>query len=176
MNAARPIIIDRYLVALGGPAVVGAALLAASSSLPRWAPAAACGFALLAQGRALYSESYMHPGWSTSAAAVAQLAQTCPQSQIFIDPVADSPQIRMFSIVRRYGLSWYAERYGLAVSEAGPGDVLPAPGACPTLIWLEHYDPADDVTGVDLLRTLQLDIDASPEILRVGSGMIVVAR
>jgi hypothetical protein len=82
----------------------------------------------------------------------------------------------MFSAVRRYGLVYYAERNGLTVAEAGPGDSLPAPGACPTLIWLEHYTPGPTMTGDALLQALSLSIEGTSEILRAGSGLVIVVR
>ncbi len=176
VNLVRPIVIDRYLIAASGPVVVGVALLAGGRSAPAWGAAAACAFALAVQARGLYARTFPNEGWSASASLVADLARKCESARIFIDPAASSPQTPMLTASRRYGLELYAARYGLSVSEIGPGESLPPPERCPNVVWLEHYGVGDAATAEEALAALSLTAPGRAELFRVGSGVVIVVR
>jgi hypothetical protein len=176
MNAARPMIIDRYLIAVTGPVVVATGLLAARASAPRSAAAAACLFALLTQARNLYSGTYEHEGWRESAKYVADLADACPTTKVYIAPILDVAPDSMLATVRRFGLRFYAERYGLNAEEVRPGDALASNGACPTVVWTEHMLQLGTTRASDLLEAAKLQWSGSAELIGVGSGAVIIIR
>jgi hypothetical protein len=176
INLVRPIIVDRYLIAAGGPLVVLVALLAGGAGAPRWGPAAVCLFALALQGRALYAGTYRDEGWSTSARFVAEAARACPTTRVVVDPMGSPPHVRMYIATMRYGLRYYADRLGFDAIEVGPGDTLPPSGDCPTLVWLEHHGLSGATSGPEALAALQLETASDAQLLRIGSGAVIVLR
>jgi hypothetical protein len=176
VNAARPIITERYLIGVGGAITVLVAVLAANPRAPKWAVTAICVFALLAQFRAWHSERFIRPGWSASAAAVADIVATCPSARVFIDPSLDSPEIVDFVAARRLGQLYYARQFGFATEEVSPGGIVPSPGQCPNVLWLEHLtsDPGND--AADILDRIDVGAAGETELLPVGSGSLIVVR
>lgn len=176
INLIRPIVVDRYLVAGGGPIVLLVALLAGGAGAPRWGPAAACVFALTVQARGLYTKVYASEGWAASAAYVADMVRACPESRVLIDPTGGLPSPAMYVVTMRYGLQYYAAQLDFPIVELGPGDRVESSGRCPSLVWLEHDLPDGTVSGSEVLARLRLRVDGDADLLRVGSGIVIVVK
>lgn len=177
VNVGRPIIVDRYLTASAGPVVVATALLAGGAGALRWGPAAACLFALLTQARNLYDGSYEREGWRDSAALVKQLADACPTSRVYMAPILDLDPETMLVTVKRFGLRYYAERYGIAAEEIRPGDVVVSEGDCPAIVWTEHITDLGTTRAGALLDRAQLRWSGSAELVPVGRyGVVMLVR
>jgi hypothetical protein len=172
-NAVRPIVIDRYLIAGGGFLATALALLAAGPQAPRWSVVGICVFALLSQARVIYTGAYDRNGWADSAAGAAMLVSECPTTRVYTQPAGAAPPEGMFAKASRYGLGYYAERYGLETQELAAGDTVPLPGECPNLIWLEHIlDPVPDLEA--LRAETMLEFTGRIDLVRVGSGVLIV--
>jgi hypothetical protein len=152
------------------------ALLAGGAGAPRWGPAAACAFALVVQGRGLYARAFNEDGWETSARFVAELAADCPDARVLVDPTGFPSEAAMYIETKRYGLRYYADQFDIRTTELFPGDRVPDAESCPSLLWLEHYAPSGTTSGDDVLAALELRADGEVDLLRIGSGVVLVVR
>jgi hypothetical protein len=176
VNAIRPVVIDRYLIAGGGCAAVLVALLAAGPGAPRWAASAICAFALMTQARMFYSGEFAKPGWTSSARAAAELVSACPGARVFIDPIGETIGPTVLVSARRLGQNYYAEKFGLDVVEIGPGGRVSAAGDCPSIVWLEHFRAPDDMLAGKLLQRLSLEYEGEAELRRSETGTLIMVR
>lgn len=176
LNVARPIIVDRYLIASSGPALVVVAMLAGGASAPRWAAAAACLFALLTQARNLYAGTYEKEGWRESASLVADLAAACPTTRVYLAPILDLEPSSMLVTVKRFGLRYYADELGFPAEEAGPGDVIVTDGVCPAVVWTEHMLHLGTTRASELLDAAELEWSGAAELIPSGTGAVMLVR
>jgi hypothetical protein len=177
LNALQPLVIDRYLTAMGGAVCVALALLAGRYIGVKWAVSAICVWAILLSFRAWHSDLYAREGWRESATAVRALTESCASTKVYIDPSAGTPGMVDFNAARRLGFTYYAERMGFAVEEIGEGVHLPAPGACPNVIWLEHVDNFAATESAALLDRLNISAEGHGEVLAIGEkAALIVLR
>ena len=178
LHLIKPMLYDRYLIAAAGPIAVGAALLA-SRPWAQIAAASVCACAVLA----LIMDVARGPkifGWELSAEAVQQAVSACPSTRVLTVPYArvtngpiwTTPLNPTESEARSYGYRYYAERYGFTVTDLKPGDAVSASGPCPTLIWIEHFWPADRMSNV-LFYHLNLRVTDVVRYDQIGTGVIV---
>lgn len=182
MHQIKPMIYDRYLIAASGALLVGVAVLSAGPAAPRYAPFAVIAFAFVVQANFLASRQGAF-NWSASAEQVRNIVRNCPSATVYGVPYArvnngaiwTTPLNPTESEARSYGYRYYARQLGFAVTaDLAPGDVIAAPGACPAVVWIEHFWPGEK-TAAELLAKLQLTAPADAYFGQVGSGILLIA-
>jgi hypothetical protein len=182
MHQIKPMIYDRYLIAASGALLVGVAVLSAGPAAPRYAPFAVIAFALVVQASFLAARQSAF-NWSPSAQQVRNIVRNCPSATVYGVPYArvnngpiwTTPLNPTESEARSYGYRYYAQQLGFAVTaDLAPGDVIAAPGACPAVVWIEHFWPGEK-TAADLLAKLRLTAPADAYFGQVGSGILLIA-
>jgi hypothetical protein len=178
----KPMIYDRYLIAASGALLVGVAVLGAGPAAPRYAPFAIILFALFVQANFLATRQSAF-NWSASAEQVARIVKNCPSATVYGVPYArvnngaiwTTPLNPTESEARSYGYRYYARQLGFSVTaDLAPGDVIAAPGACPAVVWIEHFWPAEQ-GAAELLAKLQLTAPEDAYFGQVGSGVLLIA-
>ncbi|MES1156684.1 MAG: hypothetical protein ABUL73_02790 [Alphaproteobacteria bacterium] len=180
VNFVRPIVIDRYLIAGGGCALTALVLLAVAPQSPRWSVVAICTFALLSQVRAVHTGDFertyavhVRRGWIESAEAVRTMVAACPSARVFIDPSIYAGPHDMFTEARRFGMNYYAARFGFQPQEIAAGEKAPDPGACPNIVWFEHV-LAPPQRAADMVAGAKLEFTGQVEMVRAGSGVVLI--
>jgi hypothetical protein len=173
-NAIRPVIIDRYLVAVGGAIAVLIAAVAAHPRLPAWSVVAICLFAMLVQFRGWHSGQFNTPGWSESARFVADKAAACPDTRVLIQPDLSGDDLGAYLATLRVGHHYYAERMGFTIEDAPLSrDITPA-GPCPTILWAEDKATPGHVGATEALTNVGLKAGRPAEAYRVGTATVII--
>lgn len=172
----KPMLFDRYLIAAAGGILVPFAIMAPHAH--RLAAPAICVFAI---GVVLWSSAFSQRlvGWTQSAEMIEGMTQSCAQSQVYTVPYArvangpiwETPLNPTETEARRYGYGYYAARHHFTVHELKPGDSVGASGACPSIIWIEHFWP--DTPSASLLYNLKLYNSGPARFTQIGSGVVV---
>lgn len=182
LHQIKPMIYDRYLMAAAGVLLVGVAVLGAGPSAPRYAPFAVIAFAFFVQASFLAARQSAF-NWSASAENIARIVKACPSAAVYGVPYArvnngpiwTTPLNPTESEARSFGYRYYARQLGFSVTaDLEPGDVIAAPGACPAVVWIEHFWPGE-TNAADLLANLQLAAPADAYFGQVGSGVLIIA-
>lgn len=173
-NAFRPVIIDRYLIAVGGATAVVVAVLATHPRLPAWSVSAICVFAMLVQFRSWHDDRLMSPGWSESARFVADQVAACPGAKVFLHPDLAGADLPAYRASRRVGHLYYAQRLGFAVEDTGAGQDIAPDAACPNVLWVEDMTTPPALGAQDALKIVGLRSDGPAELYRIGKASIVI--
>lgn len=184
-NLFRSIIWFRYLFAAAGSVVVLAAALATQPFLPRLTVSAICAAAIALQCYGIYRPANTDDGWRTTARHVASQVAQCPTTKVYAQLWGTDPLYA--EVVTRwmlFGYNYYAEKYDFVTQTLRVGDTVPSSdGACPSIIWIEHYyyhfyktPRPPNVTADDVLRELQVTVQGEPALQWLGSGAIITVR
>jgi hypothetical protein len=178
----KPMIYDRYLIAAAGAVLVAAAVMATGPATPKFSAVAICAFALAVETATLVTPAGQF-NWNASAAQVASIVKNCPSATVYGVPYArvnngaiwTTPLNPTESEARSYGYRLYAKRLGFSVAaDLAPGDAIAAPGACPAIVWIEHFWPPEQ-NAAALLAKLQLTAPDDAYFGQVGSGVLLIA-
>jgi hypothetical protein len=184
LHLIRPVVMERYLIAMIPALAMGLALGCAAllRRLPGW-----LGNALLLGASALTLWSLWGnaaimakvASWEGTAAQLGVLRQNCPDSPVHIDPLqwngitaalqpADNQRV-LFSAYQMM-----AQRHGFVIEPAASRRVS---GACPTLFWAEHDDSNkwDEARILAHLRERGFSVDRIWH-YRIGIGWIASNR
>ena len=136
----QPIVFHRYLLSFQVVVVGLVACLAAEAVASRrllLMLVAAVAFVSVAQHGA---KAQGERRWDATARFVSDLRATCPSSPVVAARLPGHWQTVNIAAVAEWGYRWEAQRFGFDVTYVRLGvDPLPiAPGACPTLLWIEH--------------------------------------
>jgi hypothetical protein len=172
----RPMLFDRYLMAAAGAILVPVSIMA--PRVHRWVAPAICLFAIGVQV-CTFAFAPRLVGWTESAEMVEGMTQNCAQSQVYTVPYArvsngpiwETPLNPTEIEARRYGYSYYAARHHFTLRELKPGDTVSANGACPSIIWIEHFWPT--TPPAYLLYNLKLYNTGHARFTQIGSGVVV---
>lgn len=175
-NAIRPVITDRYLIAMGGAFAVLVAVFATHPRLPTWSVTAICLFALSVQFRGWYRETFTPPGWLESSQFVAARAAACPDTRVFLAPELAGADLDAYRATRRVGHLYYAERLGFPVEDTLRGQDIAPTSACPNLLWVEHSAPDPATSAAAYIAATGLIASRPAELYRIGSAAIVVVN
>ncbi|HEX8401689.1 MAG TPA: hypothetical protein VF628_08305 [Allosphingosinicella sp.] len=186
VNAATPIIIERYMI---GFAVIGVALIATFASEPLARSRIAFAAVLLWSLAVIGYQSARAPasGWEVGARAVAGVVRACPATQVLaasswrFTPQRTTNTARIERETMAFAYQWLGRRSGFAVGvldNAAPVQIAPGP-VCPTLIWVEHLAGMENVSPETLLERGRIQV-AGPHRLRLidtnSGGVVLVDR
>lgn len=174
----KPLLYDRYLIAASGAILVPLAVLGAGPSAHRFAAPTICAFGLLVQGWMLFFAPRL-VGWEQSAEIVAQAVQVCPTTQVYDVPYARVSNGPIWTTplnpteveARRFGYRYYAARHHFTTQDIAPGASIGPSGACPSVIWIEHFWP--DTPPEKLLSNLRIYNKGPALFTQIGSGVVV---
>jgi hypothetical protein len=175
VHSVKPIVVDRYLIAV--PVLVSALLAVPAARIARDSLL----FALLvvvsvAVAATPVIQSGIRPFWREDARTIAEIVARCPTAQVFaasgwaLGPAAETRTARREDPVFARAYRLLAEPYGYPVHFVGQNDRAEAhPGACPVLLWYEHtpneaeddLPEAVEVSGVTGLQGARLSATRS---------------
>lgn len=185
-NAMKPLIIDRYLIAVAGVTTAGLVLLAAGEMnwrqapiLTRWMMVLACVFALAGAVRSHLQGAFEREGWRTSALALKAAVERCPGTTIYTTPDyvgrPVSPEYaRLYFQTKSYGHAYYLREFGLTATDLTPGQTVGPRGGCPAIVWLEHTSYKDAARA--FARDLKVPAGGRAELVFSGTGALVYVR
>ncbi len=184
LHLLRPVVMERYLIAMS-PAVAMGAALAAAEALRRWPGWLGQLILLAASALTLWSlagnaaHTAARNSWQGSASRLGELVRSCPDSPVHIDPpfwnaytMSLPPADNRMVFGRAYALM--AERHGVRLEPAQSRRIS---ATCPTLFWAEH-DTGKEWTP-DKIGTRLRDQGFAVERIwqyRIGDGWIVSNR
>jgi hypothetical protein len=144
INAVRPIMVGRYLLAI--PVLVSAIMAVPAARLVRRRPLfgllAVVSVAVAAEPLVRYGGS---PLWREGAQTIAAIVAGCPTSRVYAasgwaaGPAAETRTARREDPVFERGYRSLADQYGFTIQYIGQGGTADATlGQCPVLLWFEH--------------------------------------
>lgn len=184
LHLLRPVVMERYLVALI-PAVAMGVVLGAAELLRRLPGGAAAVALLLASTLTLWSlaanaeHTARRNSWESTAARLGELHRRCPDSPVHVDPaywngytMALPPADNRMVLTRAYPLM--AARHGVALE---PPQSRRISARCPTLFWAEH-DTRREWDEAAILAHLRAQGFAIAKVwqYRIGDGWIASDR
>lgn len=185
INALKPVILGRYVIALAVFALAGMATIVSRSRQDgRWLLSSISAAAMLMIF--LQSSREAKPNWEAGLAEVSRLAGACPGARIqaagpwrFTDNRASATARRETAVLAR-GLRYLAGTRGLSVEmldDVTPAALLPGSG-CPAILWVEHFHPEDGVSPQALLGMGLLTVRQRAEvaIFRTQTGAVFVIK
>jgi len=183
VHAFKPVVVDRYLIAV--PVLISA-LMAIPAA--RFAPNGRL-FCLLvlvsvAVAAASLVRSGAKPKWLEGAQTIATIVADCPATRVFaasgwaVGPAAETRAARREDPVFARAYRLLADRYGYAVQYIGQnGTAQATPGRCPVLLWFEHTpnEAEDDLPAAVEAAGLTGLQDARLSMTRSATGFVVRA-
>jgi hypothetical protein len=183
VNAARPIVIDRYILAwqlllAGGVAAIAAPLLARSRS--RYAI-----FFVIAAVTILVSavRESRRGGWEGTRDRIAQTVRACPGTNVYaitpwrMGPARHSHVAAVESEVFALGYRHMAAEGGFRFDMVPDAmTVLPLSPRCPTLLWVEHAGYGGSPAGVLADAGLRFSGAARLRVLDGTTGFVIAAE
>jgi hypothetical protein len=183
INAVRPIMVERYLLAI--PVLVCAIMAVPANRIARrpllFCLLAVVSVAVVAEPMVRFGIS---PLWREGARTIAEIVAGCPTSRVYaasgwaVGPAAETRTARREDPVFERGYRSLADRYGFSFQYLGQGSTVDAaPGQCPVLVWFEHT-PNDAETDLPSaldaagLKGLQ---GASLSAIRSATGFVLRA-
>lgn len=183
IHMVRPIVINRYLVALTPPAFFALAI-GLAYLLPRVSRSAQAAGLLVLLLATAYSQwvtsrsAATLASWSGTANAVAAVVQSCPGTLVHADLVANRDVMTLppadNAAVMRMAYAYTARSHGFALE---PDRSIRMAEGCPTLFWAEHV-AGKATTGPDVARRLRAEGYAigAYRFRRIGNGWILKAE
>lgn len=182
-HAFRPIVVERYLIAV--PVLVCALMAVPAARIAR--DSLLFGLLVLvsvAVAAASLVQSGIKPKWYEGAKAIAEIAAACPTTQVFaasgwaLGPASETRAALREDPVFARAYRLLADRDGFTVQFIGQnGTARATPGDCPVLLWYEHTpNEAEDDLGAALYATGFTGLsDARLSVIRTATGMVIRA-
>jgi hypothetical protein len=182
-HAVKPIVVDRYLIAI--PVLVCALMaIPAVRFAPGSLPFGLLVLVSVAVAAAPLILSGIKPHWNQGARTVAQIVASCPTTQVFaasgwvLGPAAETRTAMREDPVFARAYRWLADRHGFTVHFIGLDDADRAvPATCPVLVWYEHTpnEAENDLPGAVEVAGLTGLEGARLSVIRSTTGFVVRA-
>jgi hypothetical protein len=183
VHAIKPIVVDRYLIAV---AVLVCGLMAVPAA---WLARDRLLFGLFALLSVIVAaepllQSGIKPKWREDARTIADIVSACPTTQVFaasgwaLGPAAETRTARREDPVFERAYRLLSRPFGYRIHFIGQNGVAHAsPAACPVLLWFEHTpnEAEDDLpAAVDESGLTGLQ-EARLSVIRSATGFVVRA-
>ena len=182
-HAFKPVVVDRYLIAV--PVLVCALMATAAERLaPDGRPFGLLVLVSVAVAAFPLVDSGIKPRWRDGARTIAAIVADCPATRVFaasgwaIGPAAETRTARREDPVFSRAYRLLAARSGFTVQFIGQNGAAHAtPGFCPVLLWFEHTpnDAEDDLPAAVEAAGLTGLQDARLSMTRSATGFVVRA-